>query len=126
MEEATRAKLDALPTEGSDDITEKKRRSLQDTLATATARYDNYKKAKNNYEFIDLELDRIAAKLTALSELAINRQDPTSITSEVDSVASSVESTEETINELHDITGISVDDTAAPPILTRAPQRIRA
>ncbi|HYG73446.1 MAG TPA: hypothetical protein VEK08_00330 [Planctomycetota bacterium] len=126
QQDAVREKLNALPPEGADEITEKKRRSLQDTLATATSRMENYTRAKQNVEFVELELDRIAAKLTALTEQAVNRQDPAALSREVDYVASSVQTTEETINELHDINGITEADAAPPPILTRAPQRVRA
>jgi chemotaxis protein histidine kinase CheA len=121
LEQTTRQRLDALPKESTDDITAKKRRSLEDTLATAVARRDNLKRAQQNSEFVELELERIAAKLTAVSEMAINRQDPAQITHEVDDVARSVESTEQAIGELQMLTG----DAEAPPILRTAPQRVR-
>ena len=53
-----------------------------------------------NYVCIELELERIAATLTALSELAMNCHDPALITREVDAFAVSVESTEQTIGDL--------------------------
>jgi len=124
LEKTTRRRLDALPKEGGDEITAKKRRSLEDTLATATARRENLQRAKDNCEYVQLELERIAAKLTALSEMAVNRQDPGTITSEVDDVARSVEGTEQAINDLQAFTGLSKEDTDAPPILSQ-PQRVR-
>ncbi|MGD0093623.1 MAG: hypothetical protein ABSE73_27250 [Planctomycetota bacterium] len=125
LEQTTRLRLEALPKESSDELTAKKRHSLEDTLATATARRENLKRAKENREFVELELERIAAKLTALSEMAVNRQDPERITSEVDDVARSVEGTEQAINELQAFTGLSKEDEQAPPILAM-PQRVRA
>jgi len=125
LEQTTRQRLEALPRESTDEITAKKRRSLEDTLATATARRDNLKRAKDNCEFVQLELERIAAKLTALSEMAVNRQDPEAITSEVDDVARSVEGTEQAINDLQAFTGLSKEDSQAPPILSQ-PMRVRA
>ena len=125
LEEAARARLDQLPKESTDGINEKKRRSLEDTLATATARRENLKRARENHEYVELELERIAAKLTALSELAVNRQDPALITNEVDDVARSVEGTEQAIGELQQYTGLTQDDLQAPAILTARPQRVR-
>ena len=116
-------RLEALPQDG-DELTEKKRRSLEDTLKTAKARFENYKRAKNNYEYIELELERIGSKVTALSEMAVNRMDPSLLTSEVDHAAESVHAAEQTISELTDITGISAADTSVPEIL-RAPQNVR-
>jgi hypothetical protein len=124
--EVTKLRIDALPKESTSDIDEKKRRSLEDTMQTATSRYDNWKRAKENAEYVDLELERIAAKLTALAELAVNRQDPDRITTEVDQVTQSVQTTEQTMSELHDITGFTSEDMVAPPILNRPTQRIRA
>jgi chemotaxis protein histidine kinase CheA len=126
LEQSTRLRLDALPKESPEDITVKMRRSLEDTLATAVARRDNLKRAQQNSEFVELELERIAAKLTAVSEMAINRQDPAQITHEVDDVARSVESTEQAIGELQMLTGLTTEDTEAPPILRTGPQRVRA
>lgn len=125
LEKTTRQRLEALPKDSPDELTAKKRRSLEDTLATATARRENLKRAKDNCEFVQLELERIAAKLTALSEMAVNRQDPGQITNEVDDVARSVEGTEQAINELQSFTGLSKEDTQAPPILS-LPQRVSA
>ena len=134
LEQSTRQRLEALPVgqasslsykDSTAELTAKKRRSLEDTLATATARRENLKRAKDNCEFVQLELERIAVKLTALSEMAVNRQDPGQITNEVDDVARSVEGTEQAINDLQSFTGLSKEDAQAPPILS-LPQRVRA
>jgi len=127
LEQTTRLRLEALPKDATDDLAMKKKRSLEDTLSTAVARKDNLKRAQENSEFVELELERIAAKLTAVSEMAINRQDPAQITSEVDDVARSVESTEQAIGELQMLTGLTMEDAEAPPILRKQqPQRARA
>jgi len=127
LEQTTRLRLEALPKDATDDLAVKKKRSLEDTLATAVARRDNLKRAQENSEFVELELERIAAKLTAVSEMAINRQDPAQITHEVDDVARSVESTEQAIGELQMLTGLTIEDAEAPAILRKQqPQRARA
>ena len=125
LEHMTRQRIEALPKGDLDDITEKKKRSLEDTLSTVNARKDNLKRAKDNNEYVELELVRIAAKLTALSELAMNRQDPALITSEVDDVARSVESTEQAIGDLQVFTGLTAEDAEAPPILNAPRLRVR-
>jgi hypothetical protein len=124
-----RRRLEVLPPSPSDELTEKKRRSLEDTLQTANARVENFKRAKDNAEYVELELERIGTKLTAVAELAINRQDPNMITSEVDDVARSVETTEKAINDLQIFTGFSPEDNQAPQLIqtVRPPQQqIRA
>jgi DNA-binding FrmR family transcriptional regulator len=92
-------------------------RSLQDSIATARLRLDNYQKARSNAEFVSVELDRIEGKIQAISEMAISHQDPDYISSQVDSVAESMAHTEEAIRELNAITGLTDELDAPPPIL---------
>lgn len=120
------AQLPADAAGAADEIAQKMRRSLADTQATLTARKNNLKRAQDNYAYVEVELERIATKLTALAEMAVNRQDPALITNSVDDVARSVESTEQAIGELQVFTGLTPADDAAPPILdtpSLAPQR---
>jgi hypothetical protein len=92
-------------------------RSLRDSLETARARLDNHRRGKDNERFVSIELDRIEEKIHALSEAAVNRQDPDFITSQVDSVAESMRQTEQTLGQLQAITGLVEDLDAPPPIL---------
>lgn len=126
LEADARRRLEALVADPGDALAEKKRRSLEDTLATVAARRENIKKARANQEFVVLELERIAAKLSGISELAVNRQDPGLLTHDVDDVARSVQATEDAIGELQSFTGLTVDDVAAPEILSAGAQRVRA
>lgn len=98
--------------EQDDDNRARIRRTLTDTLASAQLRLDNYKKAQSNFEFVELELDRIDSKITSIAELSVNRQDPDFITSEVDTVASTMETTEAAINDLH---FLELGHSDAPP-----------
>ncbi len=91
-------------------------RSLKDSLATAEMRIDNYQKAKKNAEFVTIELDRIEAKIQAVSELAVSRQDPDFMSSQVDSVAHSIQHTEKTLSELTQLAGIA-DVMEEPPAI---------
>ena len=95
----------------------KRRKSLQDTLATSQARLDNYERAQDNHEFIELELDRLYTKIAGLGEMGINRQDPNSITQEVDAVSASVQQTEKAMGELEFLTGLTSQDEGAPSLL---------
>jgi hypothetical protein len=125
LEKDAKERLEELPKDSIDPMVDKKRKSLEDTLATVAARRDNIKKAQENHDFVSLEMERIAAKLTGIAELAVNRQDPGLLTHDVDDVARSVQATEEAIGELQSFTGLTVDDVQAPEILS-APDRVRA
>lgn len=95
----------------------KMRKSLDDTLKTSEMRLKNYNLAKENYGFIELELDRLYSKIASLGEMSINRQDPDFISSEVDSVSASVHQTEKAMNDLQFITGLTPQDEAPPSLL---------
>lgn len=125
-EAETRRRIDELPTKDYDDIVDKKRRSLEGVLATVSVRRENLARAKENYACIELELERIAATLTTLSELAVNCHDPALITREVDAFTMSVETTEQTIGDLQAFTGFTAQDVIAPPILVAPRQAVRA
>lgn len=96
-------------------------RSLQDGVAAQELRLGNYERAQNNYEFVRVELDRIEAKIQVLAESAVNRQDPDFLSSQIDSVAESVQTTEKAISELQQITGL-VDEMQEPPAFLEAEQ----
>jgi hypothetical protein len=101
---------------------ERFKRSLQDSAAAQELRLQNYKKAGDNAEFVRLELDRIEAKIQALAESSVNRQDPDALTSQIEGVTESVQSTETAIRELQQITGI-VDQMQEPPAILEADLR---
>ena len=107
-----RARLEAAPED------ERIRRSLADSLGVAELRLDNYAKARSNAEFVEVELERIEAKIQALTEMAINRQDPDFLSSQVDAAAESMQFTESTISDLQYLTGMSEVLDEPPPILS--------
>ncbi|HEX6909148.1 MAG TPA: hypothetical protein VF142_02085 [Longimicrobium sp.] len=92
-------------------------RSLTDSLQVAELRLDNFQKARDNAEFVEIELDRIETKIQALTEMGVNRQDPDFLTSQVDAAADSMAQTETAITELQNITGLVSDLEEPPPIL---------
>jgi hypothetical protein len=92
-------------------------RSLTDSLQVAELRLDNFNKARDNAEFVQIELDRIETKIQALTEMSVNRQDPDFLTSQVDAAAESMAHTETAITELQNITGLVSDLEEPPPIL---------
>ena len=106
-----------LQSQGSTD--ERIKRSLEDSLLVQQQRLDNYSKAKLNLDYVRVELDRIEAKIQAITEAAVNRQDPDFLTSQIDSVSESMQSTEKAIDELQQLTGI-VDEMQAPPVILEA------
>jgi len=104
--------------EGDGPMAARKRKSIEDTLATVAARRENLRKAQENHEYISIEIQRMEAKLSGIAELAVNRQDPGLLTQDIDYVTRSVEATEEAIGELQSLTGLSLsDDEFAPEIL---------
>jgi hypothetical protein len=114
----TREKLARAKEVGDERLT----RSLTDSLATSELRLENYRRARQNAEFVDVELDRLERKIRTLAEMAVNRQDPDFISREVDSVAASMHQTEEAISELNLVDGL-IDDLAEPPRILEADLR---
>jgi hypothetical protein len=94
-------------------------RSLTDSVAAHETRLANYQKAQKNAEFVRIELDRIEAKIQALIEASVNRQDPDFLSGQIDSVSESVQSTEKTISELQQLTGL-MDQMEEPPAILEA------
>lgn len=111
--EQLRKDLAASKSGGDDRIA----RSLQDSLAMAELRLDNYERAKKNAQFVSIELDRIEGKIQALAEMAVNRQDPDFLSSQVDSAAESMRQTEKAVSELQHLTGLAEELHEPPPIL---------
>jgi hypothetical protein len=97
-------------------------RSLQDSIAMSELRLDNYGRAKKNAEFVTIELDRIEGKIQALAEVAVNRQDPDFLSSQVDSAADSMRQTEKAVSELQHLTGLA-DQLEEPPAILGADLR---
>ena len=101
---------------------ERIKHSLEDSVAAQELRLENYRKAGANAEFVRLELDRIEAKIQALVESSVNRQDPNVLSSQIEGVTASVQSTEAAIRELQQITGV-VDQMQEPPAILDADLR---
>ena len=97
-------------------------RSLQDSIAMAELRLDNYERAVKNAQFVTIELDRMESKIQALAEMAVNRQDPNLISSQVDSAAESMRQTEKAVSELQHLTGLA-DELQDPPAILDADLR---
>jgi hypothetical protein len=112
--QATQGAQAAQATAGGDDRIVK---SLQDSIAMSELRLDNYGRAKKNAEFVSIELDRIEGKIQALAEMAVNRQDPDFLSSQVDSAADSMQQTEKAVTELQHLTGLADQLEEPPPIL---------
>jgi hypothetical protein len=106
-----------LPADDKDDRRARVRAALQDNLDTSRGRLANLDKAGENYELIGLEIDRLENKIRSLSEMAVNRQEPEFISSEVDHVASSMVDTERTMNELQFATGLNTLDNEPPELI---------
>lgn len=99
---------------------EKMRLALEDNVQTCRNRLANYDKARENFDLVHLEIDRLENKIKSLSELAINRQEPDFISGQIDQVASSMLDAEKTMNDLQFATGLSTADEAVPSLMERS------
>jgi chemotaxis protein histidine kinase CheA len=115
--ERLEASLKALDKQASTEHAAKVRRTLEDSLETSRARLANFERARSNYEFVTLEVERLEKKIESLAELAINRQEPDYISSQIDQVASSMHETEKTMNELKFVTGVELIEEPPPALL---------
>jgi hypothetical protein len=113
--EQLRKDLSAAQAGGGGD--ERIARSLQDSIAMSELRLDNYGRARKNGQFVSIELDRIEGKIQALAEMAVNRQDPDFLSSQVDSAAESMRQTEKAVSELQHLTGLADELQEPPPLL---------
>jgi chemotaxis protein histidine kinase CheA len=106
--------------QGPDDPQKQRvRKTLDDNLTTCRERLANFQKARDNSEFVQLEIERLENKIRSLSELAVNRQEPGFISSQVDQVASGLAQTERTMSELQFATGLQTIDEEVPELLQR-------
>jgi hypothetical protein len=110
-------RLNAIKPDDESAHTAKIRRTLDDSLATTRGRLENYDRALSNHEFVQLEIARLENKIKSLAELAVNRQEPDYISSQIDQVAHSMLDTEKTMNDLQYVTGLEAVDDSVPPII---------
>jgi hypothetical protein len=114
-----------LPPDDQSPRSQRVRRTLEDNLETSRGRLENWNKAHENFQLVALEIDRLENKIRSLSEVAVNRQEPEFISSQVDHVASSMQETERTMNELQFVTGLDAMDAETPEFLGATPEEIR-
>ncbi len=99
--------------------------TLKDNLATSQARQTNFQHARDSYELVLAEQQRLETRIRSLAEMGISRGDPTLLSTEVDSVTGSIAETERTLNDLSFVTGFTAADESVPEILPRAVQTTR-
>jgi len=97
---------------------------IEDNLETSRSRLANYQRVEQNYELVLYEIDRLENKIRSLSELAVNRHEPSYITGQIDQAAESMEQTEKTIGDLQFATGLQSVDEEVPQILRRPSMRV--
>jgi len=110
-------RLEMLDPEDTSLHGKKMRRTLLDNLATSQDRATNYERARANHEFVELEIDRLENKIKSLAEIAVNRQEPDYVSTQVDQVADSMLETERTMNELKVFTGLGTVEDDVPAML---------
>ena len=105
-------RLEAAKTAADERVTN----SLQDSVADAELRLENYRKAAKDAEFVAIELDRIETKIQALIEMGVSRQDPDYLSHQVTAAAESMQHTEAAVNDLQHLTGLA-DQIEEPPAI---------
>ena len=85
-------------------------RSLEDKLKTMQNRLQNYDAASDNHDLINVELERIEQKITAVSEMALSSNDPAMLSTQVDGITESISVTTEAIKNLNVVPEIQYDD----------------
>ncbi|MFO0788207.1 MAG: hypothetical protein U0805_02050 [Pirellulales bacterium] len=108
------ARLAQLPSTGLKEQDQRVQKALEDNLQTSRDRLANLQRARDNFDLVKLEIERLENKIQSLSELAVNRQDqePGYISGQVDQVAASMTETEKTMNELRFVTGLDTVEEA--------------
>ncbi len=81
-------------------IAMKIRKTLEANLRTAKLRVDNYDQSVGSNELMRLELERLENEIKSLAEIAINRQEPDYISTQIDQIVHSMHDTEKAISEL--------------------------
>ena len=110
-------RIAALDPQDASEHGQKVRRALEDNLATSQERIRNYGRAEANFEFVELELDRLENKIKSLAEVAVNRQEPDFVSRQVDQVTSSMQDTERTMIDLQVFTGLEDLHDEVPVLL---------
>lgn len=114
------AKKNAVSKIGDELQRQKFSRTIEDNLQTCRDRLANYQKARANFEFIQLEINRLENKIQSLSELAVNRQEPDFVSGQVDQVATSMVQTEQAMNDLRFATGLGAVEESVPQLLEQS------
>jgi len=93
--------------------------TLQDNLQTGEQRLSNFGQARDSYELVRAEQQRLETRIRSLAEMSISQGDPGTISTQVDTVAGSVAETEKTLEDLKFVTGLSSYDETVPEIIPR-------
>jgi hypothetical protein len=120
------ARLAEVPQTAAGDQQQRVRKALEDNLQTSRDRLSNLQRARDNFDLVKLEIDRLENKIRSLSELAVNRQEPEYISGQVDQVAASMLETENTMNELRFVTGLESVEEAPSLLQGEVVKRARA
>ncbi len=93
--------------------------TLEDNLHTCQQRLTNFEQARDSFELVKAEQQRLETRIRSLAEMGISRGDPAAFSNQVDHVAGSIAQTEKTLEDLQFVTGFSTADEAVPEIISR-------
>jgi hypothetical protein len=113
--ERAQARLAGLESAGEDPARNaQSRAAVSDTIATIEARMKNHTQARQNHEYVLLELERLHTKISGIAEMGIDRQDAASVGREIELVTSSVEETEQTMRKIEGLAGVTFGEENPP------------
>lgn len=93
--------------------------TLLDNQHTCEERLRNFEQARDSFELVKAEEQRLENRIRSLAEMGISRSDPAAFSTQVDHVAGSIAQTEKTLQDLQFVTGLSSEDESVPEIIPR-------
>lgn len=90
--------------------------SISERIKTIGERLQNYDKATESLELVGSEIDKTEQQITHLCEVGMTMRDSAGLTSQIDSISESLQSSEKVF--AHASVAQILDDEAAPPLLS--------
>jgi len=94
--------------------------SVRERIKTIRARMENHQKAEESLELVNAEIDKTEQQITHLCEVGMTMRDAAGLSSQIDSISESLQSSELTF--AHADVSQFFDDETAPPLLSGGTQ----
>lgn len=91
--------------------------SIRERIATIESRLENLQQAENNLELVTAEISKTEQQITHLCEVGMTSKDSAGLTAQIDSISSSMQSTESTFAN-SSLDSILDDNDTVPPLVS--------